>query len=84
VAERKVEHAYFNFALYPKINSGTAKGVMPKRGDKILKDIAKSFKQLSCDIKGAMAESNGGHPLADCTPQQSMRPKACLKQAECH
>jgi hypothetical protein len=46
----------FNFALDPKINSDAAKAVMPKADDdKTLRDIAKSFKQLSRDIKGAMA-----------------------------
>jgi hypothetical protein len=75
----KMEHAYFNFALDPKINSGTAKGAMPKADDKMLKDITKSFKQLSRDIKGAMADGNG-HPLADSTPQ-SMTKEATRNSA---
>jgi hypothetical protein len=44
--------SYFNFALDSKINSDAAKAVMPKADDdKTLRDIAKSFKQLSRDIK---------------------------------
>jgi hypothetical protein len=59
---------YFNLELDPKINLDAAKWVMPKADDKMLKDIAKHFKQLSWNIKAEMANGNGHPLLADSTP----------------
>jgi hypothetical protein len=73
---------YFNLALDdPQINLDAVEGVMPTADDKMLKDIAKHFKQLSQNIKAEMVDGNG-HPLANSTP--SMWLEACPWQAECY